>query len=83
MMISSTIAHYLDHYRKMYFETSPKRFTIESVIQWESIRILSIAVGIRAIYLSHLFVCQHCEQCQLLSHFTNHTVIMIDNLSIA
>lgn len=50
-MISSTIAHYLDHYRKMYFETSPKRFTIESVIQWESIRILSIALGIRAIYL--------------------------------
>lgn len=50
-MISSTIAHYLDHYRKMYFETSLKRFTIESVIQWESIRILSIAVGIRAICL--------------------------------
>lgn len=50
-MISSTIAHYLDHYRKMCFETSLKRFTIESVIQWESIRILSIAVGIRAIYL--------------------------------
>lgn len=34
MMISSTIAHYLDHCRKMYFETSLKRFTIESVIQW-------------------------------------------------